>query len=301
MSVLDLNTGTPTPALLVTAEWLSFVETLSPDNLEWAVLEAARHAAAAGFAGLEIPLPHAEPFAKTHGTVFWSGIAKQLRNEGVPIRTIHGPTFSPLTVSTSDAIEKLRFTAEVAMACAAEVVVVHPTPHTHPHVTPIASRLLARDVEVSTAVAEMLSGPTRLAVENLPTYGLAHLDRLMAEATHERVGVCFDTGHWSVRPEDRLDQAIARFASRIIHWHLSDNDGWTDQHLAPGMGSIDWQLWMDALDESLLKLPMLVELSVALMQHDPSAPSIAQAQWREAYTSASSTLESIIYLNRTAN
>ncbi len=287
--------------LLVTAEWLSFVEALSPDNLEWAVLESASQAATAGFAGLEIPLPHAEPFAKTNGSTFWSGMAKQLRDESVPIRTIHGPTFSPLEVSTERAIEKLRFTADVAMACEAEVVVMHPTPHSHPHVTPIARRLLERDVKVCTAFAEMLSGPTRLAVENLPTYGTAHLERLMAEVTHERVGVCFDTGHWSVRPEGSLDRAIERFASRIIHWHLSDNDGWTDQHLPPGKGTIDWQRWSDALTTELLNRPMLVELSVPLMQHDRSAATHALEQWRAAYQSASAAIGNVFYPNRTAN
>lgn len=301
--MIDLHAHADPPALplLVTAEWLSFVEALSPDNLDYAVLESARQAALAGYAGVEIPLPHAEPFSKTHGCAFWSGMARQLRDEGVPIRTIHGPTFSPLELSTQKAIEKLRFTADIAMTCEAEVVVMHPTPHTHPHVTPIAKRLLQRDVKVCIAFAEMLSGQTQLAVENLPTYGIAHLERLMAEVTHERVGVCFDTGHWSVRPEGSLNHAIERFASRIIHWHLSDNDGWTDQHLAPGMGTVDWQHWGDELNTQLIKLPMLVELSVPLMQHDPSASTHAIEQWRSAYQIASSKINSVFHSKHTTN
>lgn len=285
--------------VLVTAEWLSFVEALNADNLGYAVLAAGERAAEAGFSGLEIPLPHAEPLFATHGEAFWGRMGDRLKTMGVPIRTIHGPTLAPLDVPIGEAIDQLQISLRVAEACGAEVIVVHPTPHSHPHVTSIARDLLNRDVQVCRAVADMLTGPTRLAVENLPTYGIAHLERIMDNVPDPRVGVCFDTGHWCVRPEGTIEQVIQRLGGRIIHWHLSDNDGWTDQHLPPGRGTFPWKRWSGLLDPSQWSLPMLVELSVPLRRDDMDAAECATGQWRDARCALLETLAPLAPENHT--
>lgn len=64
--------------------------------------------------------------------------------------------------------------------------------------------------------------------------------------------ICVDTGHtheaesfWVPPPEEMIRQ-LGRDVSIL---HLHDNSGHWDDHLLPGMGSIDWPAVFDALDD----------------------------------------------------
>jgi len=61
--------------------------------------------------------------------------------------------------------------------------------------------------------------------------------------------VChLDLGHcnlWGRKPADML----RRFAARLGHIHLHDNDGRSDLHLPPGAGNIDWHQVMRVIGE----------------------------------------------------
>ena len=43
------------------------------------------------------------------------------------------------------------------------------------------------------------------------------------------------------------NQAFEKMASKIVTCHLHDNDGYDDQHLPPGMGSVNWEKIADNL------------------------------------------------------
>ncbi len=62
----------------------------------------------------------------------------------------------------------------------------------------------------------------------------------------DHVGVCWDTGHANVQGLDQWD-ALRVVGDRLKMLHIQDNDGRSDQHLLPFMGTIDWRRLMDAL------------------------------------------------------
>jgi sugar phosphate isomerase/epimerase len=68
-----------------------------------------------------------------------------------------------------------------------------------------------------------------------------HFTRLASEFAHPGFGFCLDTGHALVA--GGLEGAHAFFdamAPRLAAFHLADNAGDRDSHLAPGHGRVDW-------------------------------------------------------------
>ncbi|MEO0966557.1 MAG: sugar phosphate isomerase/epimerase family protein, partial [Planctomycetota bacterium] len=254
------------------------------------VVQAARAVAEAGFTGVELPLPHAEFQFNRLRTADWKQLGSLMTDAGAPARSIHGPTFAPLETPCTQAIDRLMPYVEIAQTLEVSALVVHPTPHSHPHVCPIAEALLERDAQISQAIAQEIGPTTKLAIENLPTYGLAHLRRLMDRVADDRVGVCFDTGHWMVRPEGNIEDAVRDFAPRLAHVHLSDNDGRCDAHRPPGAGAFPWRAWWGAMPPSWSRRAMLVELSLPLRRDREDAPQRAKILLKEAQETARRTL-----------
>jgi sugar phosphate isomerase/epimerase len=86
------------------------------------------------------------------------------------------------------------------------------------------------------------------------------------------MGMVLDVGHSNVNGQ--TESFIRAFSDKIVHIHLSDNDGSGDQHLGIGQGTIDWGRLaalmreisydkaavvesVERVDESLLKLKRL--------------------------------------------
>jgi sugar phosphate isomerase/epimerase len=63
--------------------------------------------------------------------------------------------------------------------------------------------------------------------------------RLMDAVDNDNFGAVLDTGHLHAQKEI-LPLSIEKLAGRIHYLHVSDNDGLTNQHLALGRGSVDW-------------------------------------------------------------
>lgn len=57
---------------------------------------------------------------------------------------------------------------------------------------------------------------------------------------------CFDTGHAHACRVD-IETALAALDGRVEALHIHDNDGVSDQHLAPHMGTVDWDKFARAL------------------------------------------------------
>ncbi|MGC9318848.1 MAG: sugar phosphate isomerase/epimerase family protein [Armatimonadota bacterium] len=62
--------------------------------------------------------------------------------------------------------------------------------------------------------------------------------RVLSDYPPDFVGLCYDSGHGNISG-DGLEQ-LATHAGRLIAVHLHDNDGSTDQHRLPFMGTVDW-------------------------------------------------------------
>jgi sugar phosphate isomerase/epimerase len=63
--------------------------------------------------------------------------------------------------------------------------------------------------------------------------------RLMEAVDSDNFGAVLDTGHLNAQKEI-LPLSVEKLGSRIHYVHASDNDGQTNQHLALGQGTVDW-------------------------------------------------------------
>ncbi len=64
----------------------------------------------------------------------------------------------------------------------------------------------------------------------------------------DNVVACIDTGHAHIAGESLVD-VVKVLGDRVQALHLHDNDTKTDQHIFPGMGTIDWQSFKKALKD----------------------------------------------------
>jgi sugar phosphate isomerase/epimerase len=64
--------------------------------------------------------------------------------------------------------------------------------------------------------------------------------RLMDAVDNDNFGAVLDTGHQHAQKEI-LPLSIEKLGSRVHYLHVSDNDGQTNQHLALGRGTVDWE------------------------------------------------------------
>jgi len=63
--------------------------------------------------------------------------------------------------------------------------------------------------------------------------------RLMDAVDNENFGAVLDTGHQHAQKEI-LPLSVEKLGGRVHYLHVSDNDGQTNQHLALGRGTVDW-------------------------------------------------------------
>ena len=55
----------------------------------------------------------------------------------------------------------------------------------------------------------------------------------------EDIGLTLDVAHANLNNE--IQEFITHFSDKIVHVHVSDNDGTSDSHLGIGYGNIDWE------------------------------------------------------------
>jgi sugar phosphate isomerase/epimerase len=70
--------------------------------------------------------------------------------------------------------------------------------------------------------------------------------RLMDAVDADNFGAVLDTGHQHAQKEI-LPLCVEKLGSRIHYVHASDNDGRTNEHLAVGRGTVDWDGLFSAL------------------------------------------------------
>jgi len=61
----------------------------------------------------------------------------------------------------------------------------------------------------------------------------------------ENIGMTLDVGHANINSQTL--SFIEKFSDRVVHVHVSDNEGNYDSHLGIGHGKVDWQEVADAL------------------------------------------------------
>lgn len=277
----------------VAGNWLAHIDQLNPRRLTEIIHKDAAMVAGLGYDAIELTIAHCDPFIFDLGDAFWRDTAAALRDLGVEPVSVHGPYYPTMDQPLQPAIDKLIAHAEAACALGVRGLVVHPVYHSHLHVTDIARRALEWDTRISLAISDAIGDTgTMLCIENTPHHSFNYLEKLLSQLPRDNIGLCFDTGHYHVRPEGSLKQTLARFADRIAHVHLSDNDGLSDQHLPPGEGNFNWNAFLAAIDLEALRHTLMIELSPPIRaQVGPDAAAQTRDLFARALRSAKTVLQ----------
>jgi protein FrlC len=75
----------------------------------------------------------------------------------------------------------------------------------------------------------------------------------------DKMGLCLDTGHLFVNKEN-LSDVVKKVKDYTVHWHIDDNFGTNDDHLVPGDGKIDFNVFLENLKKSKYSGFLAVEL-----------------------------------------
>lgn len=84
----------------------------------------------------------------------------------------------------------------------------------------------------------------RIAIENVPEpypflmKSVEDFKQFFGEVD-EDVGLVLDVGHANINGQ--IESFMRTFGKKIVHMHLSDNNGQSDQHLGIGFGTICWK------------------------------------------------------------
>lgn len=138
---------------------------------------------------------------------------------------------------------------EVAGWLGAKVVIQHPTTNRFPAEPNGLDRYFeqlyksldemlpaAREAGIIIGIENMVPGETggRFFSE------AEHVRRFAEEKDDPNIGFVYDTGHALLSAgRDALD-ILEAMGERVVAWHLADNPGDRDAHLAPGRGEVDW-------------------------------------------------------------
>jgi sugar phosphate isomerase/epimerase len=214
--------------------------------------KAAEICGAAGLSGIEGVAPLFDGMSDRE----IEGAARAFCAHGLAIETFHIP-FAPqddiaafYETDRRAALANVSRWMERAALAGATVCIQHPTCNRNSVDVEGLDRYLsqiAKSLEELLPLAERLG--LTIALENmLPASGgrfcsrPQHFARLDAMFPHRSLGWCLDTGHALVAGQ--IDGAMEFFEamrSRLVAFHLADNAGDRDSHLAPGRGRVDWR------------------------------------------------------------
>ncbi len=221
---------------------------LVPESLDASIEFVERH----GFGGIELwgDFPHAHPDS-LHRQLR-KRLRKRLRSfEWI---SVHAPLGNASLASCNpgiwrESVREHREVIKLAAEIGATVVVVHPGDLRDPRLEHVAWLHLTAALSQLTEVADACG--VTLALENCGKY-LGSLDenpvqlkQVLAEVSSPRLRACLDVGHAAVNRN--LDETVGLLGPDVVHVHLHDNDGSSDQHLPMGWGSIDFDAVLPVL------------------------------------------------------
>jgi sugar phosphate isomerase/epimerase len=116
----------------------------------------------------------------------------------------------------------------------------------------------------------------RILIENLQNdiTSSEHILEILRVGHFDRVGVCLDVGHAQLaQPENNIgiDETFELLKPRIAQLHLHDNHGTKDDHLWPGLASIDWTNVAKQIATLPANTPGMLEISHDLEETPESA------------------------------
>jgi len=99
----------------------------------------------------------------------------------------------------------------------------------------------------------------QLMLENVYEHSPEDIRILFENLEEQNVGFCLDTGHQSAFSRSSLDTWLDSLAPYLGQLHLHDNDGKHDDHLALGLGQIDFKRLFASL-KALKETPPTITL-----------------------------------------
>lgn len=77
-----------------------------------------------------------------------------------------------------------------------------------------------------------------------------HIKLIKKEFSHENLGFCYDSGHALIAGKENAALILQEMKPRLKAFHLQDNAGDRDSHLAPGRGLVDWENVFKVIEEA---------------------------------------------------
>ena len=106
---------------------------------------------------------------------------------------------------------------------------------------------------------EIKTAGSRLMLENVYEKGPEEIRTLFGNLEEQQVGFCLDTGHQAAFGRESLNTWLNTLADYLGQLHLHDNFGQKDEHLALGMGRIDFSNLFTQL-KKLHKTPPVITI-----------------------------------------
>ncbi len=250
------------------------------------IFEICTHAGLSGIEGFPPLFPDASHSALEETTAAY-------RDGGLGIDSFHLPLGAENDIASfyetdrAQAVDVSRHWMECSAALGSRVVIQHPT--TSGLCVDVEGvdnylRQLDKSLQTLLPIAEQLN--LTIALENLPPRERAirfsarpeHFELLSREFDHPNLGFCLDTGHALMSGgNDKVAAFLDAMAPRMAAFHLADNAGDRDSHLAPGHGLVDWSTVFRKAAQIEFEHPMCIETPPFAQGH----PDYSLDAWRQ--------------------
>lgn len=198
---------------------------------------------------------------------FWSPFTDEIKRQGFEIYQIH----APFPAYRPDFTELLDYSIEVykkvilyCQQLGCKHLVIHGISHMRNDTLHSQEDIdLLNDKLYTSLIDTLLKTDVIVCLENLFTSyssnilqgicsdaadAIQKIDKYNDLAGKEAFGICVDTGHLNLLGIDQYSY-ITRLGSRVKAFHIHDNCGTSDQHLAPYTGNIDWDSFCRAVHD----------------------------------------------------
>lgn len=222
-------------------------------------------------------------------------IREKYQESGLKLASFHLPYMDLAALDESErihALERFKITLRQAAALGARVGIAHPTKSGDVTASGLDPLLDALERSLSELIPLADSLGIIIAIENLGPSGInrlgsapEHFVAFKRRFQHESLGFCLDTGHALLSLHERAIELAQTMKDHLKHFHLNDNAGDRDSHLAPGRGLVDWTSIARLLQE-------LNFTHAACVETPPFAfgPNYSLEAWRELYLTTAKLL-----------
>ena len=226
-------------------------------------------------------------FFKEQSETKISAFGKLFKEGGVSIETFHLPFDSADDICSfyettrRKAVDKVIHWMETASSLGATVGIQHSSTLNYKvDIEGIDNYMKQLGKSLATLLKKGESLGFTIALENQASPGRftsrpEHLATIWQNFGHPNLGFCLDTGHalLALGPEKAHD-FLEVMAPHMVAFHLADNAGDRDSHLAPGHGLVDWDPVFRKAAEIEFSRPMTIETQ-------PFAPKVSAETYKQ--------------------